>query len=167
MEKHAALKRGREEKSDESGRFYEEAESSATKRLRKDINVCEITIKMDNEELCWDVEEIDEEMVWDIMKILDEDQISASPSRTDDKGNTSVNGSDELESTWEYKSCSFNAELDYLFGASDDELGIPCSPCVNDYEYDSDSGFFEWIEVERTERQLLLQMWLEDGSHLF
>ncbi|GLJ26151.1 hypothetical protein SUGI_0501430 [Cryptomeria japonica] len=71
-------------------------------------------------------------MVWDMMKMLEE-EIAPSPSCSDDTG-TSGYESDELEYSGN-EDCLFNAELDYLFDASDDGLGIPCRPSVNDYDY--------------------------------
>ncbi|GLJ26153.1 hypothetical protein SUGI_0501470 [Cryptomeria japonica] len=166
-------KRERIEERNESRRFCEEPEASPTKRFCKESNiddVCEITSKMDNEDLGLSQEETDDEMVWDMMKMLQE-QIAPTPSSPDDTG-TSSSGSDELESSGD-EDCSFNAELDYLLGASDDELCIPCSPSVNDYDYDS-CGLFECFEMQEAERQLLLQIWLgycecveQDGTDLF
>ncbi|GLJ26143.1 hypothetical protein SUGI_0501260 [Cryptomeria japonica] len=155
MEKHAG-KRERIE-SDKSGSFCEESEASLPKRFRKESNFdvgCEIMSKMDNENLglC------PEEMVCDLMKMLEE-EITRSPSCSDDTG-TSSNSSVELESGGN-EACSFNAELDYLLGASDDELGIPCSPSVdtvNDYGTDS-YDFVECLQMEDVEQQLLLQIW--------
>ncbi|GLJ26146.1 hypothetical protein SUGI_0501320 [Cryptomeria japonica] len=121
MEKHTG-KRERIEKSDESGMFCEEPEAIPPKRICKDFHMCaacEIMSKYD--ELDLGPEEIEEEMVWDMMKMLEE-QIAPTPSFSDDTGITS-NGSDKLEFYGD-EGCSFNAELDYLFGASDDELGV-------------------------------------------
>ncbi|GLJ26152.1 hypothetical protein SUGI_0501440 [Cryptomeria japonica] len=163
MEKHAG-KRERIEESDERGKFCLESEVSQPKRLCKECTidvVSEIMSQMDNEDLDLGSEETEEEMVWDIMKTLEE-EISPSPSCSDDT-ETSINGSDELESSGD-KDCIFNAELDYLFGASDDELGIPGSPSVitgSDYDYNS-CGFFECFERELVEQQLLLQIWLDN-----
>ncbi|GLJ26141.1 hypothetical protein SUGI_0501220 [Cryptomeria japonica] len=165
MEKHAG-KRERIEESDESGRLCKDPEASPPKRLCKDSNidvVCEIMNKMDNEDLGLDPEEIEEEMVWDMMKMLQE-QIAPTPSFSDDTGSSGY-GFDELESTGD-KDCSFNAELDYLLGASDDELGIPGTPSVNtvnDSDYDS-CGFFECLEMEEAEEQLLLHIWSGYGE---
>ncbi|GLJ25594.1 hypothetical protein SUGI_0490320 [Cryptomeria japonica] len=222
MEKPTAKRERIDESDDESGRFCEEPEASPKKRFRKNSNidfVCEITSKMDNEDLGLGPGEIDEEMVWDMMKILQEEiapthsctdhtgrrrfceaamkdvvceimskmnnedlglglgeieeqmvwdvmrmleeEIAPSPSCTDGTG-TSCNGFDELEYS-RNEHCSYNAEFCYLFGASDDELGIPGSPSVNDYDYDS-FGFFECLETEEVEQQLLLQIWLGFGE---
>ncbi|GLJ26148.1 hypothetical protein SUGI_0501350 [Cryptomeria japonica] len=160
MERHAG-KRERIEESDQIGLFCEESEASPQKRLCKDSNidlVCEIMSKMDNEDVGVCPEEIEEEMVWDMMKMFEE-EIGPSPSCSDDTG-TSSNWPDELESGGN-EACSLNAELDYLLGASDDELGIPCSPSVdtvNDYVTES-YDFFECVEMEEVEQQLLLQIW--------
>ncbi|GLJ26145.1 hypothetical protein SUGI_0501310 [Cryptomeria japonica] len=174
MEKHAG-KRERIDESDKSRRYREEPEASPTKRLCKESNidvVCEIMSKMDNEDLGLGSEEIEEEMVWEMMKMLQE-QIAPTPSSSDDTETTS-NRSDELECS-AYEDCSFNAELDYLLGASDDELGIPSSPSmdtVNDYGTES-YDFFECLEMEEFEQQLFLQISLgycesveEEGSDL-
>ncbi|GLJ26144.1 hypothetical protein SUGI_0501270 [Cryptomeria japonica] len=176
MERHAG-KRERIEESDQIGLFCEESEASPQKRLCKDSNidlVFEIMSKMDNEDLGFCPEEIEETMVWDMMKMFEE-EIGPSPSCSDDTG-TSSNWSDELESGGN-EACSLNAELDYLLGASDDELGIPCSPSVdtvNDYVTES-YDFFECVEMEEVEQPLLLQIWKrlnnsesveQDGSDL-
>ncbi|GLJ26142.1 hypothetical protein SUGI_0501250 [Cryptomeria japonica] len=171
MEKHAG-KRQRIEERNESRRLCKEPEASPPKRFCKDSNidvVIEVMSMMDNE----DPDEIEEEMVWDMMKMLQE-EIAPSPSCSDDTGSSGY-GSDELESS-RSEECSFNAELDYLLGASDDELGIPGSPSVNtanDYDYDS-CGFLESLEMEKGEQKLLLQIWLgygesveQDGSDVF
>ncbi|GLJ26150.1 hypothetical protein SUGI_0501400 [Cryptomeria japonica] len=138
MDKHGG-KRQRIEESNESGRFCEEPEASPPKRLCKDSNIgvaCEIMSEIDNEDVGLGAEDIEDEMVWDMMKMLQE-QIALNPCCSDDTG-TSSNGSDELESSGD-EGCSFNAELDYLFRASDDELGIPCSPSVDTViDYDTD-----------------------------
>ncbi|GLJ26154.1 hypothetical protein SUGI_0501480 [Cryptomeria japonica] len=172
MERPAG-KRERIEERNESGRFCEEPEASPTKRLCKESDidvVCEITSKLDNEDLGLSPEETEEEMLCDMLKML-EQEIGPSPSCSDDTG-TSSSGSDELECSGN-EACSFNAELDYLLGASDDELGILCSPSVNDYDHDS-CGLFECFEMHEAERQLLLQIWLgyyecveQDGTDLF
>ncbi|GLJ26139.1 hypothetical protein SUGI_0501200 [Cryptomeria japonica] len=165
MEKHAGKRKHIEER-DENGRFCEEPEARSPKRLCKESNinvVSEIMSKIYNDDLGLGVEEIEEEMVWDMMKMLEE-EIGPSPSCSDDTG-TSSNGYDELESSGD-KDCSFNAEFDYLLSASDDELGIPCSPSVNtgnDCDYDS-RDFFKCLEMEDVEEQLFWQFWLGYGE---